>query len=193
MVMECLNAFEQGLDIIDKKISGQPRQEVMLSRMQFIIFKKLHEIVNQSLQPYDINDTMLTPLMMLYFSPSRCIYPSDLSNIVISSRANITRFADEMVKKGWVSRKGHEIDRRKTILTLTDEGAAFIESALPRQCAIYQVLWQDFSDAEKNLMEAMQHKLLASIIDFDDLPEPLIESAVCQDDVTFMQQRKARI
>ncbi|MDR3391933.1 MAG: MarR family transcriptional regulator [Sulfuriferula sp.] len=180
-----MNAFEQRLDIIDQQISGQPRQEVMLSRMQFIIFKKLNELLNARLEAHGINDTMMTALMMLYSSPERYIFPSDLSHIVISSRTNITRFADEMVKKGWVSRKGHEIDRRKIILTLTDAGIAFVESVLPEQWQVYQALWQDFSAAEKNQLEAMQHKLLAAISGLSGLPEPLLSCDVSLHDVKF--------
>jgi len=178
MVEACLNAFEQRLDTIDQQIAGQPRQEVMLSRMQFIIFKKLNELLNESLQSFDINDTILTALMMLYSSPDRYIFPSDLSHIVISSRTNITRFADEMVKKGWVSRTGHETDRRKIILTLTEAGVIFVESVLPVQWAIYQAIWQDFSSEEKNQMEVMQHKLLASIAGLNRLSEPAVVDKV---------------
>lgn len=160
---ECLSAFEQRLDTIDQQISGQPRQEVILSRMQFMLFKKLQELMNQSLQPYGINDTIWTALIMLYSSPDRYIYPSDLSHIVASSRTNITRFSDEMVKKGWVTRRGHETDRRKVVLTLTEAGIAFVEAIMPQQWEIYKALWQDFSAAEKNQMEALQHKLVDSI------------------------------
>ncbi len=185
MVRECLNAFEQRLDAIDMQMSGQPRQEVMLSRMQFMIFKKLQELINQNLQPDGINDTIWTALMMMYSSPDRYIYPSDLSHIVASSRTNITRFSDEMVKKGWVSRKGHKTDRRKVVLTLTNAGVSFVESIMPKQWAIYQAIWQGFSSAEKNQMEAMQHKLLTSITELNGLSEPVNESAVCPDNVKF--------
>lgn len=174
MVKECLNAFEQRLDTIDRQIPGQPRQEVILSRMQFLISKKLQELMNEQLQPYGINDTIWTALIMLYSSPNRYIYPSDLSHIVASSRTNITRFADEMVKKGWVSRKGHETDRRKVVLTLTESGIALVEAVMPKQWAVYQALWQKFSADEKNQMQAMQYKLLDSISSLIGLPEPVI-------------------
>lgn len=166
MVKECLNAFEQRLDTIDRQIAGQPRQEVLLSRMQFIIFKKLQELMNESLQPFGINDTIWTALMMLYSSSDRYIYPSDLSHIVVSSRTNITRFSDEMVKKGWVSRKGHDTDRRKVVLTLTEAGIAFVESIMPKQWEIYEAIWQHFSAEEKNQMQSLQYKLVDAISSF---------------------------
>ncbi len=189
MVKECLNVFEQRLDAIDSQISGQPRQEVMLSRMQFMIFKKLQELMNQSLQPYGINDTIWTALIMLYSSPGRYIYPSDLSHIVVSSRTNITRFADEMVKKGWVSRKGHETDRRKVILSLTAAGTELVESIMPKQWAVYQAIWKDFSMAEKKQMQAFQYKLVDSIANVNGIPDPAADSAAKPDGVKSSHQK----
>ncbi|MHB8165769.1 MAG: MarR family transcriptional regulator [Sulfuricella sp.] len=189
MIKKCLNAFEQRLDSIDRQISGQPRQEVMLSRMQFIIFQKLHELMNANLQPYGINDTIWTALILLYSSPDRSLYPSDLSHIAVSSRTNITRFADEMVKKGWVSRKGHEADRRKIVLTLTDAGIGLVESIMPKQWAVYQAIWRGFSAAEKNQLEAMQYKLLDSISNFNRCPQPVVEGIASPDSVKFKHQK----
>ncbi|MHB1676726.1 MAG: MarR family transcriptional regulator [Sulfuriferula sp.] len=163
MSNECIKGFEQRLDAIDERVPGQPRQEVILSRLQFMIYKKMNELINHNLQPYGINDTVWTALIMLYSSPDHFIYPSDLSHIIVSSRTNITRLADEMVEKGWVSRQGCESDRRKIILTLTDTGIALVEAIIPKQWAIYEDIWQGFSAAERDNMEAMQRKLVVSL------------------------------
>lgn len=160
---ECIKGFEQHLDTMEKRVSGQPRQEIILSRLQFMIYKKMNELINHNLQPYGINDTIWTALIMLYSSPDRFIFPSDLSHIVVSSRTNITRLADEMVEKGWMKRQGCESDRRKIILTLTEAGNALVEAIVPKQWAIYTEIWQDFSLAEKNGMEALQRKLVATL------------------------------
>jgi MarR family transcriptional repressor of emrRAB len=143
--LTCLQAFEQRLNTINERIDGQPRQEVMLSRLQFMIHKQLRELVNGNLQPHGVNDTQWTALTMLYSSPERYISPSDLSHIVDASRTSITRVADEMVAKGWISRAGCEADRRK----------------------IYLALWRDFSPAEKKQMEKLQRKLIASLDGLD--------------------------
>jgi Transcriptional regulators len=146
----CLSAFEQRLNTINERLDGQPRQEVVLSRLQFMIHKGLRDRINHNLQPHGVNDTQWTALTMLYSSPERFIYPSDLSHIVDASRTSMTRVADEMVAKGWISRAGCESDRRKIVLTLTDAGAALVESVIPSQWKLYQAVWQDFSPAEKN-------------------------------------------
>lgn len=164
-----MQAFEQRLNIIHERIAGQPRQEVVLSRLQFMIHKKLRELMDQNLQPYGVNDTIWTALVMLYSSPEHFIYPSDLSHIIDASRTSITRFADDMVKKGWISRAGCETDRRKILLTLTDAGMALVESVMPLQWQLYQNVWQDFSSAEKTLMEKLQRKLVTSLSALDNL------------------------
>lgn len=172
MVNQCFNAFEQRLDNIAEQIAGQPRQEVKLSRIQMMLAKKLQELMNHNLQPYGINDTIWTALVMIYSSPDRWLYPSDLSHVLSSSRTHITRFADEMVTKGWLSRREHDQDRRKTVLTLTDAGVALVEAVMPKQWSVYQAIWQDFSVAEKDLMESLQRKLLDALGGFNAFPQP---------------------
>lgn len=177
MSNQCLNVFEQRMDHVARQIAGQPRQEVMLSRMQLMISKKLQELMNHNLQPYGINDMMWTALMMIYSSPERLLYPSDLSYVVSASRTHITRFADEMVAKGWLVRGEHAQDRRKVVLTLTDAGVALVEAIMPKQWAVYEAIWQGFDAAEKNQIEGLQRKLLDALSCFNAFP-PADELAV---------------
>lgn len=164
MTLSCLDEFEQRLNTIGQRVGAHPpRQEVMLTRMQFMIHKKLSELMNHNLQPYDLNETVWTALMMLYSSPDNFIYPSDLSHVIASSRTNVTRLADEMVERGWVSRQGCESDRRKIILTLTPAGLTLVEAILPSQWQLYETIWQDFNIEEKNLLEALEHRFIQSL------------------------------
>lgn len=163
MSTQCLKDFELRLDEVSSQVPGQPRQEIVLSRLYYMAFKRLQETVNHSLLPYGINDSVWTALMMMYSSPEHFVYPSDLSHVTVSSRTHITRLADEMVDRGWVSRQGCQTDRRKIILTLTQSGIQLVEAVLPKQWALYEKIWQDFDASEKDQMEAMQRKLLGGL------------------------------
>ena len=173
---DCILQFQQRLDIMGQRFPGHPRKEVLLSRMQFMIYKKFNELVNHNLHPYGLNDTVWTALMMLYSSPERFIYPSDLSHIIVSSRTNITRLADEMVEKGWVSRQGCESDRRKIILTLTPAGIALVEKVVPRQWTLYEAMWQGFSAEDKDHIEQVFHTLLGNLSALQEHLPPLSEA-----------------
>ncbi len=164
MTRSCIDEFEQRLNTVGERIGAQPpRQELMLSRMQFMIYKKLNELLNHNLHPYGINDTVWTALIMLYSSPDNFIYPSDLSHVIVSSRTNVTRLADEMVERGWVSRQGCETDRRKIILTLTPAGIALIEAIIPRQWLLYEAVWQGFGTEDKDRFEQLERRLLDNL------------------------------
>ena len=163
MSTQCLKDFELRLDEVSSQVPGQPRQEIVLSRLYYMAFKRLQETINHNLLPYGINDSVWTALMMMYSSPEHFVYPSDLSHVTVSSRTHITRLADEMVDRGWVSRQGCQTDRRKIILTLTQSGIQLVAAVLPKQWALYEKIWQDFDASEKDQMEAMQRKLLAGL------------------------------
>lgn len=159
MGFDCISKFEQHLDKFGQQMPGLPRQEILLTRMQFMIHKKFNEMVNHSLQPFGLNDTVWTALIMIYSSDEKFIYPSDLSEVIVSSRTNVTRLADEMVEKGWIDRTGCASDRRKIILTLTRSGAELIETVIPHLWRLYQTVWGEFTDAERNGYDALQRKL----------------------------------
>lgn len=161
------------MDTVGKRLNMiQPRQSIMLSRMQFMIYKKLNELMNHNLLPYGISDTIWIALVMVYSSPDNYIYPSDLSHVIVSSRTNVTRLADEMVERGWINRQGCENDRRKIILTLTPDGVRLVESIIPLQWQLYETIWQDFSDTEKTQFEQFEHRLINKLTNLlDALPK----------------------
>jgi len=163
MDFDCIGKFEQHLDAIGNQLAGLPRQEVLLTRMQFMLQKKFSELVNHNLQPFGLNDTVWTALIMIYSSAEKYIYPSDLSQVIVSSRTNVTRLADEMVEKGWIDRTGCAADRRKIILTLTRAGVALVETIIPFQWRLYENIWGAFSDQEKSQIEQLQRRLFQSV------------------------------
>ena len=159
MRFDCVSKFEQHLDKFGQQMPGLPRQEVLLTRLQFMIHKKFNELVNHNLQPFGLNDTVWTALIMIYSSEEKYIYPSDLSQVIVSSRTNVTRLADEMVEKGWIDRTGCASDRRKIILTLTRSGVELIETIIPHQWRLYQAIWSEFTGDERKVFDDLQRRL----------------------------------
>lgn len=163
MSKDCLAKFEIRLDAVSKRMDGMPRQDVVLTRLAYLVFKRLHDANNDNLAPYGINFSIWTALMLIYSSNDNAINPSDLSNVTVSSRTNITRLVDEMVRNGWAERRLCEEDRRKVTLSLTPEGTRLVEEVLPRQWAHYRRIWGKFTKEEKDLLASLQRKLLDEI------------------------------
>ncbi len=160
---DSFTVFEHGIDNVAQRLPGLPRQEVVLTRLYFFLFAKLNEDLNRLLAEHGLNTSTLLALTMLYSRPDNKIIPSDLSLVMVSSRTNITRLADDLVKNGWVDRRACREDRRKVFLLLTAKGREMVEKVLPVQWAHVIDLWSGFAPEEKALLEALLRKLLARV------------------------------
>ena len=165
MVDECFREFAARMQAVGRQFPGLPRQEVMLIRLAHLVYKRLEEVINRHLAPYDLNSSQWIALILIYSSPEGEILPSEISHIADSSRTNVTRLVDELVAKGWVSRTHSQEDRRKITLALTATGAALVEKVLPLLWEVYRKLWAPFSAEEMAQLEQLQRKLLQSLGD----------------------------
>lgn len=158
---ESFKVFERGIDHVAQRFPEMPREEVILTRLYFFVFRRLNDRLNRVLAEHNLNTTTMLALVMIYARPEGKINPSDLSLSMISSKTNITRLADDLVRQGWVSRKACAQDRRKIFLSLTDEGRSLVEQILPIQWEQIRDIWAPFSPDEQTLFEALLRKLLA--------------------------------
>ncbi|KAB7709423.1 MarR family transcriptional regulator [Plesiomonas shigelloides] len=136
------------------------RQEIVLSRLLQHTANQLLCRHNEALKRYQLNDTLFTALVLLYTSEHYSLQPSELSNLLNTSRTSATRIADELVARGWISRELLDGDRRCFQLTLNETGLAFMQSLLPEQRQRLRNLWAPFSTEEKQQFEYLLHKLL---------------------------------
>ena len=155
--------IEKGIERVARRFSGTPRKEVLVTRLYFHVYLKMNETYNRSLKRHGLNTTSWAALMMIYASPDNQVFPSDLSKVVASSRTHATRLADELVDKGFVSRRASGEDRRKMILSLTRKGVALIEKLLPEHRVLLERIWKIFSAADLGRFEKLLRKLLLQV------------------------------
>ncbi len=155
--------FEQGIGRVAEAFPGLPRQQVILTRLYFFLFRRLNDGLNRMLADHGLNTTTMLALTMIYARPDHKIIPSDLSLALTSSRTNVTRLADELVANGWVERQACREDRRKIFLYLTALGCARVEKVLPRQWDHVTQVWSCLSPEEATLLESLLRKLLGHL------------------------------
>lgn len=160
---ESFKPFEQAIDRAAARYPGSPRQEILLTRLYYHIIPRLNAFFNDGLRQHGLNETSFLALMSIFSAENHAIGPSHLSNVLDSSRTNITRVADELVRNGWVSRKTCSEDRRRLYLQLTPEGLEMIERLLPELRVMQRTLWGSFSDTEKVAMEGLLRKMLGTL------------------------------
>lgn len=160
---ESFKQFEQAIDRAGARYPGSPRQEILLTRLYYHIIPRLNNFFNDGLRQYGLNETLYLALMSIFSAENHAIGPSHLSDVLDSSRTNITRVADELVRNGWVSRETCSEDRRRLYLKLTPEGLKMVEQLLPEIRVMHRSLWGSFTETEKVAMEGLMRKLLATL------------------------------
>lgn len=154
--------YQSRVDRVYELAPGEGKPQVLLSRLFFHSFKTLEQDYNKTLAPFDLNVTTWAALMMLYSADDGEVNPSCISQTMSLSRTNITRVADELVMKGWVSRTPALDDRRKISLKLTLSGVAQVERLLPVMRAHTLSLWSVLDPSEQNSLRKILLKLSQS-------------------------------
>ena len=67
--------------------------------------------------------------------------------------ASATRLCDDLFKKGLISRKPHEVDRRQVIVNITEEGSEIIRKVTESRRRMISEVLSQLNDADLNEVE----------------------------------------
>ncbi|MEV5721890.1 MarR family transcriptional regulator [Amycolatopsis mediterranei] len=70
-------------------------------------------------------------LVQLSEAPARRLHMKDLADALVHSRSGLTRLVDGLESAGYARREPDPVNRRSTLVVLTDEGLAALEAAWP--------------------------------------------------------------
>jgi DNA-binding MarR family transcriptional regulator len=101
-------------------------------------------------------------LIRLAQAPDRALRMHDLSSLLLLSKSGITRVVDRLEKRGLVTRKMSDRDRRVILAGLTDEGVATLEIARPVFAdGIQEFFARHLTDDELESLRGLLRKVLA--------------------------------
>ncbi len=112
------------------------------------------ELAKQGLSPSAFNI-----LMILSRNDAKTYKQSDLSKLILVSRANITGLIDSLVKKGLVTRGENKKDRRVCMAQITPAGEKLLESFLPSHYAQIEETTSSLTTEEKKELTHLLTKL----------------------------------
>ncbi|MGQ0620406.1 MAG: MarR family winged helix-turn-helix transcriptional regulator [Panacagrimonas sp.] len=88
--------------------------------------------------------------------------PSELSEMVGTSRANMTRILEELDSDGYVTRVAAARDGRRQIITITAAGRKKVRETVPRIAEPLQVAFSELNDQELAQLNGLLRKLIVS-------------------------------
>jgi DNA-binding MarR family transcriptional regulator len=113
------------------------------------LFLKLHrvfqELNREEFRPYDLS----TPQYAILFHASEAGVPlSYICDAMLADNSNLTRMVDRLEARGLVRRAADSSDRRVTLVQLTPEGKALIDTLRPRHQAYIEQRMSALSPAQ---------------------------------------------
>ncbi|PTU30231.1 MarR family winged helix-turn-helix transcriptional regulator [Stenotrophobium rhamnosiphilum] len=144
-------------------IPGAPKDDIRLVRLIHNVAADMSARFDGMLRPHGLNETDFRTLMQLFCSPEGQAHPSDLSQFATQSRTNMTRIVDSLVERGWVTRYASDVDRRRIVLAITQDGEALVKRLLPQFHPKLSSFLSILSVDEKETMTEGLKKIAASL------------------------------
>ena len=144
-------------------VPGAPKDDIRLVRLIHCVADEMSSNFDGLLRPHGLNETDFRTLMQLFCSPEGQAHPSDLSQLATQSRTNMTRIVDSLVERGWVTRYASDVDRRRIVLAITQDGEALVKRLLPQFHPKLSSFLSILSDQEKQAMIAGLQTIAASL------------------------------
>lgn len=112
----------------------------------------------------DLTEHSFHVLCLLVANEKGTASPSELSEMVGTSRANMTRILDELVEDGMVSRTVAARDGRRQVIAITTAGRKKVRDTVPK---IVEPIHQAFSGLTAAEMAQLDRLLRKLIVSFD--------------------------
>ncbi|MDS1029660.1 MarR family transcriptional regulator [Bacillota bacterium LX-D] len=126
-------------------------------------YNMIEFILNKHYQEYGLSETKFNALFLLY-KASDGLLLSELGDLMLVTRANITGLMDRLEKDELVQRLYHPNDRRSIIAKITEKGREIIEKIIPRHIKINQELVSNLSEEEKKIANTILEKLYQHLL-----------------------------
>lgn len=167
---ERLLAVERSTPPMAKALPDLPMPETVMVRLIRISVVGLGHFFEPVFRDLGLTEYSFHVLCLLVASENGMASPSELSELVGTSRANMTRILDSLVADGLATRAVESRDARRYAICITARGRKMATQAVPKLVAPLQRAFSGLSPAE---FAALDKLLRKAIVSFDKSALPL--------------------
>lgn len=146
-----------------KALPDLPMDGAVMVRLLRISGSGLTDFFEPVFRAQDLSENSFHVLCLLVASDTGSASPSELSDMVGTSRANMTRILDELERDGRVARTVAARDARRHVIAITAEGREKVRDTVPRIAEPIQRAFSDLSAEEFALLTKLLKKLIVSL------------------------------
>lgn len=148
---------------LGRSIPELPEEETILVRLLRITTGRMAEFFEPPLRDCGLAENQFNVLCFLLASKEGRLPPSELSELVGTSRPNMTRILRELVAAGFVEMQEAERDGRRSLAVITAKGRQRTRQATPLMAEPVALAFRGLSAPERKTLNLLLRKLIVSI------------------------------
>jgi MarR family transcriptional repressor of emrRAB len=172
--IERLAAVNRSTPAMAEALPNLPIPQTVMVRLIRIGVVGLGQFFEPVFRAIGLTENSFHVLCLLMASERGEASPSELSDLVGTSRANMTRILDELASGNLVARAAEERDGRRYVIKITSAGRKAVSNAAPKLAEPLQRAFSDLSAEEFTQLDVLLRKVIRS---FDKCALPLRASA----------------
>lgn len=171
---ERLSAVHRSTPVMAAALPDLPMPQTVMVRLIRITVAGMTQYFEPVFRAIGLSENSFHVLCLLLASEQGQASPSELSDLVGTSRANMTRIIEELITAGHVSRTTAPRDARRQVIQITATGRARAMAMAPRMIEPLERAFSGLSVEEFALLDGLLRKLIKS---FDNDAVPFRASA----------------
>ena len=158
-----LERLEQHLAEIGRLFPGYPADLALLTRVAALVERRMVEAGNAVLKPHELTYPMYQALVTAPPSGAGGITPGEIAAVTGERPTNVTHLCDELVSRGWMTRRRDAADRRRIQLGLTAAGRRLLAEVQPQMWAIWRRRFDGLGAGERRALLALLRQQFANL------------------------------
>ncbi|BFM05667.1 MarR family winged helix-turn-helix transcriptional regulator [Halioxenophilus aromaticivorans] len=171
---ERLKVIEKTTDPLFDALPLLPKAETILVRLLRVGALGLDEYFAHIFRHLDITEKHYHALCVLVSTRQGTLYPSELSEIIGTSRANITKVLSSLEAKGYVSRKNSNKDGRRNSILITTKGRQIVGRITEQMDTPVEAAFANLTSRERNQLDKLLRKMIVSFDDALHANDPIV-------------------
>lgn len=147
---------------MERALPGMPMDGTTMVRVLRIAQFGLGSFFEPVFRSLGLTENSFHVLCLLMSSDSGSASPSELAEMIGTSRANMTRILEELVEDGWIERAAAARDGRRHVISITASGRRKVRDTVPRIAEPIRRAFSDLSTDEMAVLDKLLRKLITS-------------------------------
>lgn len=140
-----------------------PMNETVMVRLVRSAAAEMTNFFEPVFREIGLSENAFHVLCLLLAAEEEQLSPSDLSDLVGTSRANMTKIIENLAASGYAARRNVKHDGRRQMIAITESGKAAALAALPTLSRPLKMAFSGLSAVEMEQLDALLRKAIASL------------------------------